>query len=212
MKLILVADPLCSWCYGFGKEMSTLLERRPEIALELVMGGLTAQAAGVLNEDGKRFRLGHWEKVERAAGVPFNRTGLMDRVGFVYNSEAICRAVVAARIVAPDGDLLEVFRALQRAFYVDALDTGDEDVLAAAAAAALQRQGRAVTPAEILHVWSSARAIEATQADFSRTRALGVISFPTLFKETGLGLSRIGNGYASADELERELFALPKQA
>ena len=24
MKLVYVADPMCSWCYGFGKEMTEL--------------------------------------------------------------------------------------------------------------------------------------------------------------------------------------------
>ena len=117
MKLLLVADPMCSWCYGFGKEMTSLLERLPEIELELVMGGLTAHATDILDEGGKRFRLSHWEKVEEQTGLPFNRDGLMNRTNFVYNSEAICRAVVATRIIAPGSNLLEVFRALQRAFY-----------------------------------------------------------------------------------------------
>jgi len=205
MKLTLVADPMCSWCYGFGKEMTSLLERRPEIELELVMGGLTAHATDILDEAGKRFRLSHWEKVEQQTGLPFNRDGLMNRTNFVYNSEAICRAVVAARIMAPGTNLLEVFRALQRAFYVDALDTTDGNVLAATAAAALQRQGRSVTSEEFLDVWGSTSTEQATQADFSRTRALAVSSFPTLFSEVDGSFRRLGNGYASADEVESEV-------
>jgi len=29
MKLIYAGDAMCSWCYGFGKEMSALAERHP---------------------------------------------------------------------------------------------------------------------------------------------------------------------------------------
>jgi putative protein-disulfide isomerase len=71
MKLVLVADPMCSWCYGFGKEMTSLQERHPEMSLEIVVGGLRAGATDILDDAGKRFRLEHWAKVEQASGLPF---------------------------------------------------------------------------------------------------------------------------------------------
>ena len=43
MNLIYVADPMCSWCYGFGKTLSDLQDAPAEdeqFALMLVMGGL----------------------------------------------------------------------------------------------------------------------------------------------------------------------------
>src|SRR5881392_585632 len=43
MNLIYIADPMCSWCYGFGKSMDALLAQPGEFAplqLALVMGGL----------------------------------------------------------------------------------------------------------------------------------------------------------------------------
>ena len=38
--LIYFSDPMCSWCYGFGPELSKLVERRPDLKLSPVMGGL----------------------------------------------------------------------------------------------------------------------------------------------------------------------------
>ena len=55
MKLIYIGDPMCSWCYGFGKELSALLERLPDLQLEIVVGGVRAGATGVLDEAGKRL-------------------------------------------------------------------------------------------------------------------------------------------------------------
>src|SRR4051812_16092040 len=118
MKLIYVGDPMCSWCYGFGKELSTVLEAEPSLQLEIVVGGLRAGGTEVLDAAGKQFRLTHWARVEAASGLPFNRDALMAREGFVYDTEPICRAVVAARRLGPEAPLLDVFRALQRAFYV----------------------------------------------------------------------------------------------
>jgi len=208
MKLVLVADPMCSWCYGFGKEMTALQERHPDMSLEIVVGGLRAGATDVLDDAGKRFRLEHWARVEQASGLPFNRDGLMARQGFVYDTEPVCRAVVAARILKPEANLLTVFRAIQHAFYVDALDTTDGAVLAQVGAEALSAAGHAITQDDFLAVWQARGTIDATASDFVRARSMGVSSFPTLFLSDQGKLHRIGNGYAHVETLEQEIGAL----
>ncbi len=42
MHLAYFADPMCSWCYGFGPQLAKLPERHPDARLEPVMGGLRA--------------------------------------------------------------------------------------------------------------------------------------------------------------------------
>jgi putative protein-disulfide isomerase len=36
-QLIYVADPMCSWCYGFGPELQALLELMPEANLDIIV-------------------------------------------------------------------------------------------------------------------------------------------------------------------------------
>ena len=48
MKLVYIGDPMCSWCYGFGKELSALMQRMPEIELDIRVGGVRAGATDVL--------------------------------------------------------------------------------------------------------------------------------------------------------------------
>ncbi|KQV68098.1 DsbA family protein [Rhizobium sp. Root1220] len=205
MKLTLVADPMCSWCYGFTKEMTELQQRHPEMELEVVMGGLRAGGTDVLDDAGKQFRLHHWAKVEQASGVPFNREGLMSRKGFVYDTEPVCRAVVTAGILAPKADLLKVLRAFQHAFYVDALDTTDGSVLAKVGADVLSEIGYAVSAAEFLAAWREPSTIRAASAEFARARSMGVTSFPALFLHRNDRLHPVGTGYAQIDSLERDL-------
>ncbi|TFW19512.1 DsbA family protein [Duganella callida] len=205
MKLIYVGDPMCSWCYGFGKEMTELMERHPELELDIVVGGLRAGATDVLDQAGKEFRLMHWARVEAASGLPFNREGLMARENFVYDTEPICRAVVAARLLAPEADLLAVFRAVQRSFYVDALDTTDGRVLALAVAAELQAQGLDFDADAVYRVWSDANTVALAKADFVRARALGVRSFPALLLDHGDRIVEISPGYAHAAQLDAQL-------
>ena len=42
MKLLYVGDPMCSWCYGFGKEMTALMTLHPGLELEIIVGGVRA--------------------------------------------------------------------------------------------------------------------------------------------------------------------------
>ena len=200
MKLLYVGDPMCSWCYGFGKEMTALMAMHPELDLDIIVGGVRAGATDVLDQAGKEFRLGHWARVEAQSGLPFNREALLARQDFVYNTEPVCRAVVAARKLAPQTDLLAVFRALQQAFYVDGRDTTDGRVLAEVVAEQLQLDVEVV-----LRVWEDHDTIMQTKADFARARALGVRSFPALLLDTGKGIVEISGGYAHAAQLQQAL-------
>ena len=200
MKLLYVGDPMCSWCYGFGKEMTELMAMHPELELQIIVGGLRAGGTDVLDQAGKQFRLTHWARVEAASGLPFNREALMARENFVYDTEPVCRAVVTARKLAPAADQLAVFRALQHAFYVDGLDTTDGRVLSSVVAAQL-----GLDVETVLRMWLDADTIAQTSADFARARALGVRSFPALLLETERGVVEVSGGYAQAAQLDQQL-------
>jgi len=208
MQLIFVGDPMCSWCYGFGKELSAVLQARPDLPLQIVVGGLRAGGSEVLDEAGKQFRLTHWARVEAASDLPFNREALMARKGFVYDTEPICRAVVAARNIAPEAPLLDVFRALQHAFYVDGLDTTDPETLARVTAQALTVAGHPATAQAVLDQYQSPATIEEAREDFRKARRWGINSFPALLMEVGDELYSVAPGYRSAAELLSSIDAL----
>jgi putative protein-disulfide isomerase len=212
MKLIYVGDPMCSWCYGFGKELSALTARLPELKLEIVVGGIRAGATDVLDTAGKRFRLQHWQRVEMLSGLPFNREAFAAREGFVYDTEPVCRAVVAARRIAGEEGLLAVFRALQNGFYVEGLDTTDGKVLSDIAAKALDAKGVQVSADAFYQTWAAAETKEETQRDFAQARALGVSSFPTLLLEDQGQTWMVNSGYARVEELEEKLREFQRRA
>jgi putative protein-disulfide isomerase len=212
MKLIFAGDPMCSWCYGFGKELGALMDRHPELPLHILVGGVRAGATDLLDDDGKQFRLTHWARVEEASGLPFNRVAFVARQNFVYDTEPVCRAVVAAQRLAPAADQLAVFRALQHAFYVDGLDTTSGDVLAGAAVAALARQGIDLPAAAFRAEWDHAATIAATAAQFAEVRAMGIRSFPALLLEVDGRLIEISPGYAHVDQLDRQLQSVLQQS
>jgi putative protein-disulfide isomerase len=208
MKLIYAGDPMCSWCYGFGKELSALTALHPELPLEILVGGLRAGATDVLDDSGKQFRLVHWARVEENSGLPFNRKALLARKNFVYDTEPVCRAVVTARQLAPQADLLQVFRSLQDAFYVDGLDTTDGAALSMAAVAALNKQGQALAADTFHEAWKAPATIAATSAEFAQVRKIGVRSFPALLLELNGELIEISPGYAHVEQIDKQLQAV----
>lgn len=207
MKLIYAGDPMCSWCYGFGNQLAPLVKAHPELPLDIVVGGLRAGARDVLDDAGKTFRLGHWLRVEAASGVAFNRAAFLAWQGLVYDTEPVCRAVVAARRLSGTAYLLDVFRALQIAFYVEGRNTTDVPTLANILQWTLAEHGHPISQHTILDTLRDPATLAETQADFTRAKALGASSFPMLFLEHGTAVHVVSPGFATTGQLAERLEA-----
>lgn len=201
MQLIYVGDPMCSWCYGFGKSLDLALRSLPEAGIEIVLGGVRAGATDVLDDAGKQFRLTHWARVEALSGLPFNRDALAARNGFVYDTEPVCRAMVLARRHVDDRALLRVMRHLQRAFYVDGRDTTDADTLLRLLTEALGEDGLNIDTDTLRRQWHDSALRAETAADFAQARRWGIRSFPALLVRDAAGVSLVTDGYLRSPEL-----------
>ena len=208
--LIYVADPMCSWCYGFGPELNVVLDALPEARLDIVLGGLRAYNTEAMDEGKKATILMHWAHVEQASGLPFSRSG-MARPGFVYDTEPACRAVVAARILGrdlPSRSTLEVFHAIQNAFYAQGRDVTDLQLLADIGAAALTGAGQPIDSAGFLDLLNADATIAQTRQDFSQVQRWGIQGFPALLIEHDAGLQLICSGYTKAAVLMERIGAI----
>ncbi|HJV86162.1 MAG TPA: DsbA family protein [Noviherbaspirillum sp.] len=199
-SLIYIADPMCSWCYGFGPELAALLEGLPGgMPLEIMVGGLRPYTTKPMDAALKASLLEHWRKVSGQTGLPFDYDAL-SRDGFVYNTEPACRAVVAARMLAPQLSLF-VFHALQRAFYAEGQDVTQGNVLAEIVSAALTEAGHPTDAATFLTVWNSDAAITATRDDFLQAERWGITGFPTLVLEHNGKLDLVTSGFVQMPKL-----------
>ena len=203
MHLLYIADPLCSWCYGFGPELARLLGRHQDTELDLVMGGLRPFNREAPSDAFKSMLREHWEHVARASGLSFD-PAVLDRKGFVYDTEPPCRAVVTARHLDPSR-AFELMKALQLAFYRDARDVTDAAVIADVAAES------GYDRAEFAAALESDAMREATALDFERSRALGVSGFPTLGVAHGPQLYLVTSGFVTDDVLEHRLAEIERR-
>lgn len=202
MKLIYVADPMCSWCYGFSKEVAALMEMNPEIPLEIVVGGLTAGSTKLLDEAGKRFRLMHWSKVEALSGLPFSREALMAREGFIYDSGPACRALVTAIKMNTGINILKVLSAIQKGFYVDGQDVTNPSVLVSILLYTFTAEGYLMSDDLIASIFNSEEVKLETENHFKTVKhTFGISSFPALLLEVDGEIKTISSGYMTAKAL-----------
>ena len=124
-RLLYVADPLCSWCWGFAGVLAEIEPRlRADVRLELVLAGLAPDSDEPMPEEMRRYVQAAWRAVEARTGARFEHA-FWERHRPRRSTWPACRAVLAA------GDRgREMFAAVQRAYYLEARDPSDRDTLA----------------------------------------------------------------------------------
>ncbi len=206
MNLIYIADPMCSWCYGFGKTLDALLaEPGPAAPLQLalVMGGLRPYTVEPLAPARADEIFGHWHHVHEASGVPFAQTPntALHLPGFVYDTEPASRAVVSVRALSPKLQW-RYFKEVQKAFYADAKNVTQSSVLAELA------EPLGLPRDTFLDAFASAAMREATRQDFAQSQAWGIRGFPALVAEHAGGLHLVAQGYLPIADLRERLAGL----
>ena len=72
-EILFVADPMCSWCWGFSPVITAIDEAvRDRAAITLVVGGLRPGTTEAMDDAMKGTIRHHWEEVGRASGQPFS--------------------------------------------------------------------------------------------------------------------------------------------
>ena len=204
-KFLYIADPMCSWCYGFGLELQQFLADKPDAELDIVLGGLRAYNTQVMDADQKDMILSHWEKVRQVSGLPFDMSGL-DKPGFIYDTEPACRAVVTAKMLTdgmPTKINFAVFQAIQHAFYAQAKDVTNETTLAEIAVHALNvyEQAAIFDVESFLETVQSAESKDETRQHFQQIQRWGVRGFPVLLLVKEDGLHMLSSGYTKSGDI-----------
>lgn len=190
--LVYIADPMCSWCYGFAPEITQVKEQLTGYQFKLVMGGLRPYGTETIKSIGGMLRH-HWEEVGKASGQPF-QFDLLDKEGFVYNTEPACRAVVTARKIAPDKEF-DYFKAAQKAFYFENKDTNQSNTfLAIAESLEIDRQ-------EFSENFESEDIRYETRTDFQVSAEMGIRGFPSVILRHKGQFFLVANGYRKAEDL-----------
>ena len=197
-RVIYVADPMCSWCWGFAPVIEAITKTLAGRAdLEIVLGGLRSETGPVPPERRDMYRQ-LWPRIEQLSGQPF-RCDLVYSPDFAYDTEPACRAVVTVRTLEGDLRALEMFARLQAAFYADSLDITRSEICAQIAT------DMGVGEQEFVARFAQNEFRQLTQQDFQRARELGATGFPTLIVATGSRGAILAQGYRPFADLREPL-------
>lgn len=192
--LLYVADPMCSWCWGFSPVIGEIAKRYGERAdLEVIMGGLRPGATAPMDEADRATIREHWEHVQAASGQPFD-FGFFERHDFVYDTEPACRAVVTVRSLDAESTLPFLAR-LHEAFYRENRDVTGTDTLADLG------EELGLDRTVFLSSFKDEETDRATRSDFELTARLGVGGFPSLLGYDGEVMAVLTTGYRPLEQL-----------
>ena len=193
-EIVYVADPMCSWCWGFAPVIRAIAERYAgRLPVRLVPGGLRVGDHTAFDADFKARLREHWRHVEAETGQGFDYA-FFERPSFNYNTEPACRAVVVAQhLDAPRA--LAYLEALQSAFYESNRDITDPDVLTTIAADC------ALDASRFGELWRTPALREETFEGFKQARRLGARGFPTVLLRHGDHFDLLTSGYQPSGRL-----------
>ena len=191
--LIYIGDTMCSWCYGFANNLDKFIAAHPELTLRLVQGGLRPNSTEKAI-DMADFLKKHWVEIHQRTGQHFSYNILSDP-DFIYDTEPASRAVVVARMMAPEKEY-DFFKAVQKAFYSLNKNTNKlESYIDIAEQLGLDTDKYAM-------LFDSEEARYNTKADFQLSAEMGIRGFPSTVIKKGSEFIMLSNGFRTLEDLE----------
>ncbi|PUB72725.1 MAG: DsbA family protein [gamma proteobacterium symbiont of Ctena orbiculata] len=198
-RLYYIHDPMCSWCWGFRPTLEALLAALPSaLSCSRLLGGLAADSSSPMPDE-MRIRIqATWREIERR--IPNTRFNFdfWSRNTPRRSTYPACRAVIAARILNPDAEVMMIL-AIQQAYYLEARNPSDDSTLGEIAREIGLDQQRF---SELLNHHSTQQALE---SEIAETLRLGVRSFPGLVLQLGQGMWPVAVDYLSPEPMLEQI-------
>ena len=180
---------MCSWCYAFAptwREIEAAIS--DAISVQYVAGGLAPDSDRPMPVELQEKLQSTWRRIQATVpGTEFN-FDFWTRCKPRRSTYPACRAVLAARSFDADNEARMIER-IQHAYYREARNPSDVSTLCELA-------GEIGIDVEAFEDRIGSEACQAAlERDLSKTRALGVLGFPSLVLATDTGFARIPCDY-----------------
>lgn len=189
-KLYYVYDPMCSWCWGFKPTWNQITHAiSDQVEIIYVVGGLAPDSDVPMPEIMQQQIMSYWRKIEDYLGAKFNYDFWVNNTPrrSTYPS---CRAILAAR---SQGAELNMINAIQEAYYLNAQNPSDNEVLLNLA------QGIGLDMAQFKAEFLSEKNHQRLLDEIAFARSIGGNSFPSLFIERAGRITQLPIDYQDAE-------------
>ncbi len=201
-SLIYVHDPMCSWCFGFSKTLTTVLDQLPNgIKVKRLLGGLAPDSNELMHEATRNMVRQNWQRIEQAIpGVHFNYD-FWDNCEPRRATYPACRAVIAARQQGENFDAVMTDQ-IQQAYYQQARNpSNDSTLIELAVEIGLDQE-------PFCHDLTSNETEQILLQEINQSRSLGVNGFPSLVMECNGRYELVHTNYTDADLMLNQINAI----
>jgi len=191
--ILYLADPMCSWCWGFKPSLHALQDIAPETPIRIVLGGLAPDSQAPMEDSMRAYVQQAWRDVSVRSGVSFNFdfwTHCKPR----RSTYPACRAVIVAR---QKGLETAMFEAIQRAYYQEARNPSDLETLAEIG------ESLGMVRKDFLSAMLAPTTQQFLDEDFQLRDDLQVKAFPSLGVQRAGELHLLHSGWCNPSELQK---------
>jgi len=192
-KVVIVTDPMCSWCWGMTNEFERARrELVRDVEFDFMLGGINTHGTQPIGDYGRRYLMKLWQDVHETTGQEF---GFKLPLEYVHNSVLPCLAVEAVRDVNNES-ALKFLHHLQRRFFVDGDNINDLVLLGKAA------ESFGVDAEHLARCVDDPAYKERVKFQFDSATRFGTNALPSLLVEKQGSLKLLAGGFVDAEMLQ----------
>lgn len=196
-RFIYVMDPMCSWCWAFNPSIESLKTIYSQYEWDYLMGGLAPDSDQPMPTDMQQKLQAIWQHIEQQTGTIFNHE-FWPKNKPRRSTYPACRAVITAEHLAP-GSSAEMINSIQKAYYQDASNPSNKDVLIK-----LAKQIK-LDPVVFEQRLNEPETQIELDAQINQAHTLGAQGFPSLFIENNDEITALSYGYCTTEVLKKRI-------
>ena len=129
-KIIYVYDPMCGWCFGFGKVMGEFHQLyKDSFDFDVISGGMVVGEREGPVGDFADYILGAYKRVEEYSGMKFGQPYIEQlKTKTLWSSSVKPALAVETFKKFNTRDVVEFSHAVQKAYFIEGKDLRDENV------------------------------------------------------------------------------------
>jgi len=196
-KIIYVFDPMCGWCYAFGKEMNKLYDKlHTEFDFEVISGGMVVGDREGPVGNFADYILNNYKRVEEYSGIKFGEKYL-DQVKnkTLWSSSIKPSMAIEACKTLNAGHELKFAELIQHAYFFEGNDLRNDSVYIL-----LTKQFNINTDA-FKNALNSDETIKSMNNGFKTAAYMGITGYPCVILVWENKYYKVANGYTNFNEL-----------
>lgn len=200
-KIIYVFDPMCGWCFGFGKVMSAFhAQHKDSFEFDVLSGGMVVGEREGPVGDFADYILGAYKRVEEYSGMKFGQPYLDQlKTKTLWTSSVKPAIAIETFKTFNTKDVVAFSHEVQQAHFIDGKDLRDEEVYKQL----IKPYG--INETDFLKALNNDTLRKQTFDGFQQSANWGITGYPAVLMEFNGKYYAIAKGFTDLETLNRNV-------